>query len=100
MPYVPVTRRMMRYPTANRTPVLPFKFRWTPETEDGMIALYLLGVPNGANRQQTRLRAHHDQAQGWVCNRLNVLKSCVDYHRKIHSRGGHRTTIVACKWEI
>jgi hypothetical protein len=64
----------MQYLPRTGTSVHPFKFRWTPETDDGMIPFYLLGLPMESIANKLVYRFTTKQAQGWGRNRLNVLK--------------------------
>jgi hypothetical protein len=74
IPHVSVTRQTMQYLPRTGTSVHPFKFRWTPETDDGMIPFYLLGLPMESIANKLVYRFTTKQAQGWGRNRLNVLK--------------------------
>jgi hypothetical protein len=117
MPCVPVTHRTMQCFPRTGPSIHPFSFRWTSGTDDGMIALYLLGLPMGLIANKLVYGFATKQAQDCICNRLNVLKPRKEIpekwqrayhkspksttHRKIHSRGGHRTTTtMARKWEV
>jgi hypothetical protein len=74
IPHVPVARQTMQYQLRTGTSVHPFKFRWTPETDEGMIAFYLLSLLMGSIANKLVCRFTTKQAQGWARNRLNVLK--------------------------
>jgi hypothetical protein len=74
MPSVPVTCRKMQYLPRTGRSVHPLQFRWTPDTDDGMIALYLLGLPMESIANKLVYGFTRKQAQDWICNRLKVLK--------------------------
>ena len=64
----------MQYLPRTGPPVHPFQFRWRLDTDDGMIALHLLGLPMESIANKFVYGFTTKQAQDWICNRLNVLK--------------------------